>query len=85
MAEIKAEQNTQEKVMFAMRNEPGVRATTDWLKRELEEINRKWPTLSGDDLIRLQGKAQHIWRLLDAIETAPRGSVIPELTGGKNG
>ena len=72
MSISKPERHEQELKIFAMRHEAGVRVLRDWLYRERDEINARWPAQTGEDLIRLQGEAQRVAKLIKVIDIEPQ-------------
>ena len=68
----KQEQYEQELDIHRLAHEAGLRALRDWLYREREEINAKWPALHGEDLTRLQGEARAYASVIRMLENGPR-------------
>ena len=67
----KEDRHTQEHKIFQARGEIGIIVFRDWLYDRQTEINRKWPEMAGDDLIRIQGEARLIARQIKMIEKGP--------------
>jgi hypothetical protein len=67
----KPERHEQETALFAMRNSGELRTLLQWLHARRDEINAKWPGMSGDDLMRIQGEASLTARLIKVIEQGP--------------
>ena len=65
-----------ELAVFASRHDGSAHALRDWLYIRRDEINSSWYAAFGDDLIRLQGEAKLISRLIKLIEQGP--SIQPE-------
>ena len=76
---IRETQQKQEHDIFHLRHEAGVQILRDWLVGGQEDINHKWPGLTGEDLVRLQGEARLIERLLKVIDKGPAIKIIQEL------
>jgi len=71
MSIVKEERHKIELDVFNQRHEGGVRALHSWLNLRRDEVNTKWPSMLGEDLVRLQGEAGLIARLIRLIETGP--------------
>jgi hypothetical protein len=71
MSTIKAEQHAQEVAVFLMRNEGGLQNLRSWLYGRRDQINRDWPGQVGEDLIRLQGAAKEVAKLIRMIDVGP--------------
>lgn len=67
----KPEQYAQETAIFLMRNESGLQNLRAWLYGRRDQINRDWPGQEGDDLIRLQGAAKEVARLIKMVDVGP--------------
>jgi hypothetical protein len=68
----KQQRHEQEVEIFSFRHEQGLHVMRDWLLREQVDINRVWPGTCGDDLVRMQGEARVINRLIELIEHGPK-------------
>lgn len=72
MSEVsKAEQYGQEQAMFERQHDPGVLAVRAWLYGRQGSINSQWPSLSGEELLRLQGEARVVAKMIRLIEHGP--------------
>lgn len=71
MSIVKAEQHAQELAVFMMRNEGGLQNLRSWLYGRRDQINRDWPGQEGEELIRLQGAAKEVAKLIRMIDTGP--------------
>lgn len=80
MSVTKQERHEQELNITRSRHEAGVIAVHKWLCRERDEINARWFDKSGEDLLRLQGEAKHVARLIRVVEQGP---TIKSLEGSK--
>ena len=72
MSVAREEQADMEEAVFASRHDGGAVALYKLLCTRRDEINRTWMTLFGDDLIRLQGEAARVTKLIDLIEKGPK-------------
>ena len=75
---IKQEQHKTELNIFQCRNEGGLQAMRDWLYARQVRINTEWIGMAGDDLIREQGEARVVARLIKLIDDGP---AIKQLQG----
>ena len=73
----KEARHDQEHKIFQCRSEPGIQVFREWLYDEQGRVNSKWPSMTGEDLTRLQGEAGLLARLLKMIEKGPS---IPQQT-----
>lgn len=73
----KEERFKQEHTIFQSRGDLGLQAMRSWLYDRQAEINLKWPGMMGEDLIRLQGEAGLLARLVKLID---KGPTIPQQT-----
>ena len=71
MSTVKAEQYKNELDVFQCRHEAGIQALRSWLYARRDRINTEWPGMAGDDLIREQGEARAIHRILKLIDDGP--------------
>lgn len=71
MSTVKAEQHAAEVAVFLMRNEGGLQNLRTWLYMRRDQINRDWPGQEGEELIRLQGAAKEVARLIKLIDIGP--------------
>jgi hypothetical protein len=78
MSVIKQEQHKIEWNIFQCRNEGGLQAMRDWLYLRQARINTEWVGMVGDDLIREQGEARIVARLIKLIDDGP---AIKQLQG----
>ena len=72
------EEHENELAIFLSRHEGGLQALRAWLFMRRDKINGDWPVQVGDDLIRLQGEAKTVARLIKLIDIGPS---ITKLTG----
>ena len=72
MALAKEERQKLEHQVHQLKHDGGSRAVLELLKLDLEDLNKKWFTLQGDDLIKAQGEAKHITKLIGTIEDGPK-------------
>jgi len=79
MSIAKQEQHRLEQTVFACRAEAGLQALRTLLLERQENLNRRWPTLAGDELVAAQGEAQAVNKALDLIDIGPR---INDTNGG---
>lgn len=77
MVTSKPEQHEQEARIYQARGDAGVMAVREWLFREQGETNAKWVGMTGDDLVKLQGEAKIIARLIKVIDV-PSKFKLPE-------
>ena len=75
----KSEQYAQEVAVFVMRNEQGLQSLRAWLYNRRDQINRDWPGQVGDDLIRLQGAAKEVAKIIRMIDVGP--AIKPTIEG----
>ncbi|MBK8772214.1 MAG: hypothetical protein IPM06_17570 [Rhizobiales bacterium] len=75
---IRQEQHKIELSIFLCRNEGGLQAMRDWLYLRQARINTEWIGMAGDDLIREQGEARVVARLIKLIDDGP---AIKQLQG----
>ncbi|MBK8772086.1 MAG: hypothetical protein IPM06_16915 [Rhizobiales bacterium] len=78
MSVIRQEQHKTELNIFQCRNEGGLQAMRDWLYARQARINTEWVGMVGDDLIREQGEARVVARLIKLIDDGP---AIKQLQG----
>lgn len=71
MSVIKAEQHKTEMDIFLCRNEGGVQAMRSWLYARRDRINTEWIGMVGDDLIREQGEARAVNKMIKLIDDGP--------------
>lgn len=71
MAIAKEAQHQNEVALHQLRFEGGVQAARAWLIERQAEIHLRWPDMTGDDLMRMQGEAKLIARLLRLIDHGP--------------
>ena len=82
MSITKPERHANELAIFNQRHEGGVRATYDWLCARRDEINRQWVGMEGADLMKAQGEASLVARMIRMIEQGPS---IKPIEGKQNG
>jgi len=68
---IKAEQYKTETNIFLCRHEPGVQALRAWLHARRDRINTEWVGMVGDELIREQGEARVVAKMIRLIDDGP--------------
>jgi hypothetical protein len=71
-----------ELAVHASRHEGGVRAVHAWLCGRRDEINVRWTGIEGDDLVKLQGEAACVVRLIRLIELGPTIKYVAKPVGG---
>lgn len=71
MSIIKAEQHKTELDIFLCQNEGGVQAMRSWLYARRDRINTEWIGMVGDDLIREQGEARAVAKMIKLIDDGP--------------
>ena len=69
---VKQERFEQERTIHSTRHDAGVRAMHQWLIGRRDELNHRWPTTAGDELLTMQGEAKAVAKLLAVIETGPK-------------
>ena len=74
---IKAEQFKNETDIFLCRHEGGLQALRDWLYLRQARINTEWVGMVGDDLIREQGEARIVARMIKLIDIGPAIKTTP--------
>jgi len=72
MGVIRQEQAENELAIFLMRNEGGLQVMRTWLYARRDQINRDWPGQEGEDLIRLQGAAKEVAKLIRMVDVGPQ-------------
>ena len=69
--------------IFQTRHEPGLQAMRTWLFARREEINLKWPGSLPDELVKMQGEAMLVNKLIKMIDVGPTiPREIKEVTNG---
>ena len=68
---VKQEQHVQEMNIFQSRYEGGLQSMRDWLYARQARINTEWIGMAGDDLLREQGEARAIARMIKLIDIGP--------------
>ena len=71
MSTHREERHEQEMAVHAHRSEPGLQALRSWLYDERDAIGSKWVTMTGDDLMREQGRAMVVNKLIRMIDSGP--------------
>ena len=71
MSIIKAEQHKSEMDIFLCRHEGGLQAMRSWLYARRDRINTEWTGMTGDDLVRKQGEALAVAKLIRMIDDGP--------------
>jgi hypothetical protein len=66
---VKQEQHEQELAVFAARHD--MRAMHAWLQGRRDELNARWFSLEGNELLKAQGEAKFIARQIKLIEQGP--------------
>jgi len=74
---VKEERAKLENAIYQARFEAGLQAMRNWLYDRQVELNGKWHSMTGDDLIKLQGEASAIARQIKMLE---KGSVVAQQT-----
>jgi hypothetical protein len=72
MSVAREDRHALEVAVHAARADAGGNAVRDWLYSRRDEINTKWYTLSGDELLQAQGEARAWARLIKLIEQGPQ-------------
>ena len=67
----RAELHELHKHIRSYRHEAGVRSVYDWANYEQGQLNQKWPTLMGDELLQAQGAAKLLDKIKKMLETDP--------------
>lgn len=78
---VKEERGKLENTIFQARFDPGLQAMHDWLYVRQNELNARWYTMTGDDLVKFQGEASGIARQLKMLE---KGPTVPQQTKEMN-
>ena len=71
MSVVKEEQYKSELAVFQMRNEGGLQSLRAWLYARRDRINQDWPGQEGEELIRLQGAAKEVAKLIRMLDVGP--------------
>lgn len=71
MSILKQEQHEAEVMIHGSQHEAGVQSMHKWLMGRQEWINKEWIGLVGEDLIRMQGEARAVARMVKLIEVGP--------------
>lgn len=71
MSILRQGQHEEEIMIHLSAHEGGVQAMRGWLIGRQEWINKEWVALVDEDLIRLQGEARAVARMLKLIEVGP--------------
>ena len=75
---VKPEQHEQELTIFACRHEVGLQALREWLFARRDDINKNWPGMLGEELVRLQGEAKTVAKLIRLIDLGPSVKKLSE-------
>ena len=78
---VKEERANLENTIYQARFDVGLQAMRDWLYVRQVEINGKWHSAIGDDLIKMQGEASSIMRQIKMLE---KGPTVPQQTKEMN-
>lgn len=81
MSVVKEQEYARLLAISMCRNEQGLHALREQLYARRDQINRDWPGQVGENLIRLQGGAQEIARLIRMIDEGP--TIKPDTGGSK--
>ena len=73
---IKPEQHELGIKVNGLRHEAGLQALYHWLELQQADLNRRWPTLTGDDLSRAQGAAVNTQRIMTLIKDGPKVKAV---------
>lgn len=76
----KEERFKQEHTIFQSRADLGLQTLRSWLYDRQAEVNSKWHGMTGEDLIRVQGEASLLARLIKMIDKGP--TISQEVTHG---
>ena len=80
---VKEERANLEHTIYQARFDVGLQAMRDWLYTRQNEINAKWHSMTGDDLVKFQGAASEIARPIKMLEKGPPvPQQIKEVTNG---
>ena len=60
-----------ELAIFQLRSEPGLQEMRKWLFWKRDDIGEKWTELEGTDLLKLQGEARLVKKLIKMIDVGP--------------
>lgn len=72
MAIAHEDRHANEIAIFTLRGEPGLQEMRKWLYTKRDEITDKWIDLAGDDLLKLQGEARLVKRMIKLIDHGPQ-------------
>ena len=78
---VKEERANLEHTIYQARFDVGLQAMRDWLYVRQNELNAKWHSMTGDDLVKLQGEASLVARQIKMLE---KGPAVPQQTKEMN-
>jgi hypothetical protein len=64
-----------ELAIFTLRHEPGLQEIRTWLFWKRDDITDRWTELEGNDLLKLQGEARLVKKMIKMIDQGP--TIIP--------
>ncbi len=67
----KQEQHGLEIAVFNQRGEAGLVKMREWLYDQQARVNREWPNAIGDEVLKLQGEAKLLQRIVKMLEQGP--------------
>ena len=65
------DRHVNEIAIYTLRGEPGLQEMRKRLYAMRDEISDKWTDLTGDDLLKLQGEARLVKKLIRMIDQGP--------------
>ena len=68
---VHEDRRTNELSIFTLRSEPGLQEMRKWLFWKREDITDRWTELEGNDLLKLQGEARLVKKLIKMIDQGP--------------
>ena len=66
------EKHANELAIYALRGEPGLQEMRKWLFAKRDDIGDRWTELEGNDLLKLQGEARLVKRVIKMIDQGPQ-------------
>ncbi len=65
------ERRVNELAIFTMQSEPGLQEMRKWLYWKRDDVADRWTELEGNDLLKLQGEARLVKKLIKMIDHGP--------------